>query len=85
MAAKHLSPLAPRTCNGGPDSFQGDALARNEITVAVTGGNWHVLNIGTPRPNNVSRHTNCKPRYVAWGAQDLLVLSTLINEEISRR
>ena len=57
----------------------------NFRTVAVTGGNWHVLNIGTPRPNNVSRHTNCKPRYVAWGAQDLLVLSTLINEEISRR
>ena len=61
----------------------------NFRTVAVTGGNWRVLNVGTPfdRDGQEVRRASesCKPPLVAWGAQDLLVLSTLINEEISRR
>ena len=65
-----------RACGHGYPGF-------NHRTIAVMGGNWRVLNIGAPRSHRKGNY--CKPRYVAWGAQDLLELSSLINEEISRR
>ena len=61
----------------------------NFRTVAVTGGNWRVLNVGTPfdRDGQEVRRASesCKPPLVAWGAQDLRELRDVLGEELSRR